>query len=157
MARALRTKRAYEPASPDDGLRVLIDRLWPRGLRRSEARIDLWLRELSPSDALRQWFGHDPTRFAEFRQRYRRELSGHEPVLADLLRKSREGPVTLVFAAKDAAHSNAAVLGELMEERLGRPPATRGPGRTVRGRPAGSERRRPSARRAGGSRRTNTR
>ena len=110
----LRVKRVYEPASDEDGERVLIDRLWPRGISRESARVDRWLKELAPSDALRRWFGHEPAKFPEFRERYRRELEREGPVLRELAARSRSGNVTLLYAARDRAHSNAAVLEELL-------------------------------------------
>jgi uncharacterized protein YeaO (DUF488 family) len=109
------TKRIYEPASPDDGYRILIDGMWPRGITRERAAIDDWARELAPTTELRDWYGHDPDRFEEFRRRYRVELARRER-LDDLRRRSRSGRVTLVFAARDADHSNAAVLAELLRE-----------------------------------------
>jgi uncharacterized protein YeaO (DUF488 family) len=114
----IRTKRAYDPPSPNDGLRVLIDRLWPRGVTKERARIDRWSRELAPSTELRRWYGHDPTRFARFRERYRTELLRQREALAALAVESEKGPVTLVYAAKDAQHCNATVLKELLSEVL---------------------------------------
>ncbi len=114
----LRTKRAYEPASPDDGVRILVDRLWPRGLSKEEARLTAWDREIAPSDGLRRWFAHDPDRYDSFRSRYRAELAAHRPRLVGLANESRRGAVTLVYAAKDGRHNNAAVLQELLEEIL---------------------------------------
>ncbi len=123
----IRVKRVYEPPSPTDGKRVLIDRLWPRGLTKLEARVDRWERDLAPSHELRKWFSHDPARFLEFRERYRRELRAHRDALADLAAGTERETVTLVFAAKDAEHSNAAVLQELLVELRngGRPDAGR--------------------------------
>lgn len=112
----IRTKRAYERPSLTDGKRILIDRLWPRGLTKRAARLDDWRKELAPSEELRKWFGHDPPRFARFRILYRRELLRHPEVLATLVVEVERGPVTLVFAAKDSAHCNATVLQELIEE-----------------------------------------
>lgn len=109
-------KRAYEEPAPEDGTRVLVDRLWPRGLARERARIDVWLKDVAPSAELRRWYGHAPERFAEFRSRYIAELE-HEPArmaLATLRDLARRGPVTLVFAAKDVERSNAAVLRDLL-------------------------------------------
>jgi len=114
----IRTKRAYDPPSPQDGRRVLIDRLWPRGLAKESARLHEWRRDLAPSDELRKWFAHDPSRFARFRARYRMELLRNREALAELVISAERGPVTLVFAAKDRDHSNAAVLKELVEESL---------------------------------------
>lgn len=115
----IRCKRIYEQPSRDDGRRVLVDRLWPRGISRETARIDDWLKELAPSDQLRHWYGHDPARWDEFRHRYRLELADKDPLLDQLLREAGQGPVTLLFAAKDAEHSNAAVLKEFLEEHTG--------------------------------------
>jgi uncharacterized protein YeaO (DUF488 family) len=125
----LKVKRVYEPPGPDDGLRVLIDRLWPRGVKKEGARIDLWAKELAPSGELREWFGHRPERFAEFRIRYLAELSGKRSELHRLAQRARDGTVTLVFAARDAEHSNAAVLRELVEGGTRRSRAPDGPSR----------------------------
>lgn len=116
----IRLKRAYGPADPSDGYRVLIDRLWPRGLSRERARLDEWDRELAPSTRLRQWFGHEPSRFEEFRRRYVDELQGHRPALAGLRRRAREGALTLVYAAKDTEHNDAVVLVEVLRRGLPR-------------------------------------
>ncbi len=110
----VRLKRAYEPAAAADGSRVLIDRLWPRGVSREQARLDEWARELAPSAELRQWFGHDPERFAEFRRRYSRELAEQKPKLRELRRRARQGTLTLVYAAGDTKHNDAVVLAEIL-------------------------------------------
>lgn len=112
----IRVKRVYEPASASDGERVLIDRLWPRGLTQAAARADRWVRELAPSDELRTWFGHVPERFPGFRGRYRRELLRRRAILAEPARDGSHRRITLVFAAKDADHCNATVLKELLDE-----------------------------------------
>ena len=109
-------KRAYEAPAPTDGTRVLVDRLWPRGLSKARARVDLWLKDVAPSTELRQWYGHDPAKFAAFRERYLHELAV-EPGRAalDQVRElARKGPVTLVFGARDVEHSEAAVLQDLL-------------------------------------------
>lgn len=109
-------KRAYDAPEPEDGTRVLVDRLWPRGVSKERAKIDLWLKDVAPSTELREWYGHDPAKFEEFRRRFTHELE-HEPgraALAKLRDMSRLGPVTLVFAAHDAEHANATVLRELL-------------------------------------------
>jgi uncharacterized protein YeaO (DUF488 family) len=107
----VRLKRVYDPPSPDDGVRVLVDRLWPRGLKREVAQIDHWLKDLAPSTELRQWFGHDPDRWSEFQRRYRTELTKPSEDLATLRGLLRgTGKLTLLFAAKDAAHNNAVAL-----------------------------------------------
>jgi uncharacterized protein YeaO (DUF488 family) len=111
---SISTKRVYESPSADDGYRVLIDRLWPRGLSRSDARVDAWARALAPSDELRRWFAHQPERFDEFRRRYTDELREHADELAELRRRARGGKVTLVYAARDTQHSNAAVLAAII-------------------------------------------
>ncbi len=114
----IRCKRIYEEPAPADGRRVLVDRLWPRGISREGARLDDWLKELAPSDELRRWFGHDPARWEEFRARYRAELSGQAPHLEALRHQAALGTVTLLFAAKDEEHNNAVVLKELLEEQM---------------------------------------
>ena len=109
-------KRAYEEADANDGTRVLVDRLWPRGLSKERARVDAWLKEVAPSDELRQWFGHDPDKFAEFRKRYEAELaseSGKE-AMAKLGELVKRGHVTLLFAARDMEHNNAVVLRDVL-------------------------------------------
>jgi uncharacterized protein YeaO (DUF488 family) len=110
----VRLKRAYEPAARSDGYRVLIDRLWPRGVSKEEAQLDEWARDLAPSSELRRWFGHDPARFEEFRHRYLDELAGQEAKLRELRRRAREGTLTLVYGARDSEHNDAVVLGELL-------------------------------------------
>ena len=110
----VRLKRAYEPPVASDGYRVLIDRLWPRGVRREGARLDEWARELAPSAELRRWFGHDPERFGEFRRRYTAELAGQEEKLRELRRRARNGTVTLVYGAHDTEHNDAVVLAEIL-------------------------------------------
>jgi uncharacterized protein YeaO (DUF488 family) len=114
MAHHLRLKRAYEPAERDDGRRVLVDRVWPRGVSKDEAHIDLWLKEVAPSTALRKWFGHKPERWAGFRERYLEELKAN-PAVEELRQITAEGPVTLVYGAKDKAHNQAVVLAEHLE------------------------------------------
>jgi uncharacterized protein YeaO (DUF488 family) len=119
MSRAIRirVKRAYAPPEPGDGTRILVDRLWPRGLARAEAAIDQWPKDLAPSDELRCWFGHDPARWDEFRRRYRAELADRPEALQALRRLAAEGPVTLLFAARDEVHNNAVALAELIAAR----------------------------------------
>jgi uncharacterized protein YeaO (DUF488 family) len=116
MALDVRAKRAYDPAEDGDGYRVLIDHVWPRGVSRERACLDDWARELAPSDELRKWFDHDPARFAEFRTRYRDELAHHAERLDDLRRRAANGPLTIVYAARDREHSNAAVLSEQLRD-----------------------------------------
>jgi uncharacterized protein YeaO (DUF488 family) len=113
----VRTKRAYDPPEPGDGYRVLIDRLWPRGVSRERIHIDEWARELAPSDALRKWFNHDPERFQEFSSRYRRELQKHADRIDELRTRASHGPVTLVYGARDEQHNDAVVLAGLLRGR----------------------------------------
>lgn len=110
----IRLKRVYEPPAAEDGTRVLVDRLWPRGLSKEKAAVDQWLRELAPSTELRQWFGHDPERWPEFRRRFVQELRGEGERLEALRALAREGRMTLLFAAHDERHNNAVVLQELL-------------------------------------------
>jgi uncharacterized protein YeaO (DUF488 family) len=110
----VRLKRAYLPPSPDDGVRVLVDRLWPRGVRKSDAAIDRWLKEAAPSTELRGWFGHDPSRWEEFGRRYRAELSRDAAPLNELRKAARGGRLTLVYAARDEVHNEAVILHDLL-------------------------------------------
>ena len=112
----VRLKRVYEEPEPGDGKRVLVDRLWPRGLTKERARLDLWSKDVAPSDGLRKWFSHDPERWTEFRKRYRLELrsSPRKEELERLRALARRSSVTLLFAAKDSRHCNAAVLAEIL-------------------------------------------
>lgn len=109
-------KRVYETPSPEDGRRILIDRLWPRGLTKEKAKIDLWLKDVAPSGELRTWFGHDPAKWPEFQRRYEAELAANEAVVAELKKELASGPATLVFSAKDEAHNDAVVLKAYLEK-----------------------------------------
>lgn len=110
-------KRVYDPPSPRDGTRILVDRLWPRGISKAKARVDLWLKDVAPSTVLRQWFGHDPARWSEFRRRYRAELRHQPDALAQLRALARRGRVTLVFGARDERRNQAVVLKDLLADR----------------------------------------
>lgn len=110
-------KRAYEKPAGSDGVRVLVDRIWPRGVSKAEAKIDQWRKEIAPSTALRKWFGHDPARWAEFKRRYFAELRTQGEALDELRKLAHGKTVTLVFGAKDAEHSQAAALKEYLETR----------------------------------------
>jgi uncharacterized protein YeaO (DUF488 family) len=114
----IRLKRAYEPVAPSDGYRVLIDRLWPRGISRGRAKLDKWEQELAPSSELRAWFAHDPSRFREFRRRYIEELRGRRHRLMELRRRARMGTLTLVYSAHDTEHNDAVVLAEVLRRGL---------------------------------------
>lgn len=108
-------KRAYEQPAKSDGIRILVDRLWPRGLAKSKGQIDHWLKDLAPSTELRQWFGHDPSKWAEFQRKYRNELPGN-PALSQLRSLSLQGDITLVFASRDELHNDAVVLKHILED-----------------------------------------
>ena len=110
-------KRVYEPASPADGMRVLVDRLWPRGLSKAAARIDLWARELSPSDELRRWYRHEAKKWPEFKRRYRAELTARADELENLARQTRRRKVTLLFGSKEPRLNNAFALKEILASR----------------------------------------
>ncbi len=116
----IRLKRAYEPAASSDGYRVLIDRLWPRGVSRKKAKLNEWEREVSPSTKLRKWFGHKPSRFGEFRRRYTEELRRQRPRITELRRRARHGTLTLVYGARDTEHNEAVVLAEVLRRGLPR-------------------------------------
>lgn len=110
----VRLKRAYEPPAPDDGTRILIDRLWPRGVKKADAAIDEWMKEIAPSAELRKWFGHESERWQEFRRRYKSEIRRHPDEFYRLRKLAQRGRITLVFSAHDEAHNDAVVLQELL-------------------------------------------
>jgi uncharacterized protein YeaO (DUF488 family) len=114
----IRLKRAYEPASTRDGYRILVDRLWPRGVSKKQAKLDEWAKELAPSSQLREWFGHEPGRFPEFRRRYIDELRTDAPRLKELRRRARTRTLTLVYSAHDSEHNDAVVLAEVLRRGL---------------------------------------
>lgn len=120
MAPSIRLQRAYDKPGPDDGRRVLVDRVWPRGRTKEHLRLDAWERELGPSTTLRQWFGHDPQRWPEFQARYRLELAQPDQArtLDELAAAARMGPVTLVYGARDREHNQAQVIAKEIEQRL---------------------------------------
>jgi uncharacterized protein YeaO (DUF488 family) len=118
VAGNVRLKRAYEPAQASDGKRVLVDRLWPRGVSKARAALDEWMKEIAPSTGLRKWFGHDPHRWLEFCRRYRTELHRNAALLSHVRSLARKGPVTLVYSAHDEVHNDAIVLRRVI---LGRP------------------------------------
>ncbi|UCI25460.1 DUF488 domain-containing protein [Mesorhizobium sp. B2-8-5] len=110
MAFDIAVKRVYEPPAKADGQRVLVDRIWPRGVSKKDAELTLWLKEIAPSDALRKWFGHEPERWAEFQKRYRAELDANGDAVAELRALLGRGKVTLLYGAHDEAHNNAVAL-----------------------------------------------
>jgi uncharacterized protein YeaO (DUF488 family) len=120
----IKLKRAYERPDAGDGTRVLIDRLWPRGVRKANAAIDQWVKDLSPSTELRNWFGHDPARWQEFRRRYAVEVQQHPEQLKRLRNLARQGPITLVFSARDELHNDAVALRDFLlgRQSMPRPP-----------------------------------
>jgi uncharacterized protein YeaO (DUF488 family) len=120
---AIQVRRVYDPPNPDDGYRVLIDGIWPRGVRKEQAHLDAWARDLAVSPPLRRWFGHDPTKWEEFRRRYRAELrtAEHHAALDALAQRARSGTVTLLFGARDYDHNNAVVLAEVLGDLAARP------------------------------------
>ena len=114
MSNRISIKRAYDGPEPDDGRRILVDRLWPRGLSKDRAHIDHWARDVAPSDALRHWFGHDPQKWDEFQRRYREELNANDEAVAALRGEIGHGPATLLFAAHDSEHNNAVALRDFL-------------------------------------------
>ncbi|HWR73205.1 MAG TPA: DUF488 family protein [Nitrospirota bacterium] len=113
----IRLKRIYDPPSRGDGRRILVDRLWPRGVKKDEAQIDEWFKDIAPSDALRRWFGHDPDKWPAFKLKYQKELKARGELIRRIRSESRSGTVTFLFAAKDAEHNNAVVLKEQVERK----------------------------------------
>jgi uncharacterized protein YeaO (DUF488 family) len=113
----VKLKRAYEPAAASDGTRYLVERLWPRGVKKTALRIDAWLQDVAPSTALRQWFKHDRKKWPEFERRYIRELDAHQEALQPLLDAARRGKLTLVYSSHDAEHNNAVVLKKYVEDK----------------------------------------
>lgn len=116
----IRLKRAYEPPATSDGRRILVDRLWPRGISKADAAIDRWMKDIAPSTELREWFGHDAERWPEFQRRYALEVRKHREQLAELRRLARKDPLTLVYSARDESHNDAVALRQIL---LGRSPA----------------------------------
>jgi uncharacterized protein YeaO (DUF488 family) len=114
----IRLKRAYDPIEKSDGRRFLVDHLWPRGVKKEALQIERWVREVAPSDKLREWFGHDPAKWKEFQRRYAAELDKKPETWEPLLRAAKDGDITLVFSARDAAHNNAVVLKEYLEKKM---------------------------------------
>jgi len=113
----IRIKRVYDPPDVSDGTRILVDRLWPRGLSKEKAALSCWLKDIAPSPGLRAWFGHDPTRYDEFADRYRAELAGNKAEVARLKDLAKQNPVTLLYAAHDEDHNHALVLSEYLSHR----------------------------------------
>ena len=138
----IKLKRAYEKPSSGDGMRILVDRLWPRGVTKIDARIDIWLKDIAPSAALRTWFGHDPARWMEFRRRYFEELKQHADAVAELRTLIAAQPVTFVYAAKDSEHTHALALKDFAERKSKRVRARKATKRPPAKRPRAAPRRR---------------
>lgn len=116
MAHPLHVKRIYDPASPQDGARLLVDRLWPRGVSKEKAGLTAWLKDVAPSTELRQWFGHDPAKWEEFSERYRKELDAHPQAVEEIRAYLKKGTTTLLFGAKDTAHNEGVVLADYLRK-----------------------------------------
>jgi uncharacterized protein YeaO (DUF488 family) len=116
----IQLKRAYDPADSADGARFLVERLWPRGVRKADLHVKAWLKEVAPSTALRRWFDHDPKKWDEFRRRYFRELAGRRDALEPIIEAAHHGPVTLVYSSHDTEHNNAVALKDYLEARIGK-------------------------------------
>ena len=116
----IQLKRAYEQPSPEDGVRLLVERLWPRGVKKADLRLDGWLKDVAPSDSLRRWFGHDPAKWNEFQRRYFTELDAHPEALLPIETTARHGRVTLVYSAHDTEHNNAVALKQYLEHHTGK-------------------------------------
>ena len=114
----IRIKRAYDSPGPEDGRRLLVDRLWPRGVKREALKLDGWIKDVAPSDELRRWYGHDKSRWEEFQRRYEEELEGNKEAWEPLLKEARSEDVTLVYAARDEEQNNAVVLRNFLQKRL---------------------------------------
>jgi uncharacterized protein YeaO (DUF488 family) len=114
----IKVKRVYDPAEPEDGRRLLVDRLWPRGIRREALRMDAWHKDVAPGESLRRWFGHDPARWDEFQRRYFAELDARTDAWEPILQAARAGPITLLYSARDVEHNQAVALKTYLEHRL---------------------------------------
>jgi len=112
----IQIKRVYDSPEPGDGKRILIDRLWPRGIKKEDLKMDEWVKEIAPSDKLRKWFSHDPKKYEEFKRRYAKELEEKSEILERIKNEAKKGKVTILFSAKDTEHNNATVLRELLSE-----------------------------------------
>jgi uncharacterized protein YeaO (DUF488 family) len=112
----IRIKRVYEPAAPDDGVRILVDRLWPRGVAKTGAGVNQWMKDVAPSTELRKWYGHDVAKWSGFVRRYRAELAGNAGAVGQLRKVADQGPVTLLYAARDEVHNQAVVLRDYLLE-----------------------------------------
>jgi uncharacterized protein YeaO (DUF488 family) len=116
----VKVKRVYESIQRSDGTRFLVERLWPRGMKKEQLKLDAWLKDVAPSDSLRRWFGHDPLKWNEFQKKYRAELSDNPDAWKPILEAAKRGRVTLLYSSRDTEHNNALVLKSFLEERLGK-------------------------------------
>ena len=116
----IKLKRVYQPASPDDGVRILVERLWPRGIKKDALNLDTWLKNVAPSDGLRQWFGHDPKKWNGFRDRYFAELEANPQTWESVAKTARRGRVTLIYSSRDMEHNNAVALKDYLEDKMRR-------------------------------------
>jgi len=116
----LKLKRVYEPVASSDGIRFLVERLWPRGVKKTALQVDAWLKDVGPSTTLRRWFNHDPGKWNEFRRRYFRELEANAEAVDPILKAARRGRVTLVYSSRDTEHNNAVALKDYLESRIGK-------------------------------------
>ncbi len=115
----IKLKRVYEPMGNNDGKKFMVERLWPRGVKKTALANAVWLKDVAPSTELRKWFGHDPKKWEEFQRRYRAELKEHQPVLESILEAARRGTVTLLYSSHDTEHNNAVVLRDYLQRKLG--------------------------------------
>ena len=116
----IKLKRVYEPASPDDGVRILVERLWPRGVRKDALKLDRWHKDVAPSDGLRRWFGHEPKKWNGFRDRYFAELEANPQTWESVVKAARSGSVTLIYSSRDLEHNNAVALKDYLEDKMQR-------------------------------------
>ena len=116
----IKLKRVYEPASPDDGVRILVERLWPRGIKKDALKLDTWLKDVAPSDGLRRWFGHEPKKWNGFRDRYFAELEANPQTWESVAKTARRGRVTLIYSSRDMEHNNAVALKDYLEDKMRR-------------------------------------
>jgi uncharacterized protein YeaO (DUF488 family) len=114
----IKLKRVYEPASPDDGIRILVERLWPRGVKKDAIKLDTWLKDVAPSDGLRRWFGHEPKKWSGFRDRYFAELDGNPQTWESVAKAARRGRVTLIYSSRDTEHNNAVALKDYLQDKM---------------------------------------
>lgn len=116
--KSIKLKRVYDPASKEDGTRILVERLWPRGIKKEDLKMNLWLKEVAPSTNLRKWFSHDPAKWSKFQEKYEEELDANQEALEPIIKALRQGPVTLLYSSKDTEHNNAVSLKNYLETKI---------------------------------------